>query len=118
MITGKKERKSLRNGKEKDMYKGKHEVKEDATVITTITDPEGFYKERIKKLEADVARLTKEKEEMELNLAVMTNMYEQSAETIERYKAWNKDMQKRKNTEITKCKEAIFLAAMREVELR
>lgn len=83
-----------------------------------VDDAMEFYKARIKHLEDEVARLKEEVKETERNLAVMTNLYEASAESIQRNEARSDAIIEQKNDEIAMAKEAIYLAAMREVALR
>ena len=96
----------------------KEKFQDIRTGIEAMAESCEYYKARIKKLEADVARLIKEKEELELNLAVMTNLYEHGSESLQRSEARSDEIIERKNEEIKMAKEAIYLAAMREVSLR
>lgn len=87
---------------------GKHDIKHDSD----------YYIARIRKLEAEVERLTAELKETQQNVAVMTHLYEHSAETIQRNEARSDAIIESKNEEIEMAKEAIYLAAMREVSMR
>lgn len=95
---------------------GKHDKKE----INFSWDPmpDEFYKARISTLEQEIVRLKEELIDTQHNLAVMTSLYEQGAESIQRNEARSDEIIERKNEEIEMAKEAIYLAAMREVALR
>lgn len=110
---------------------GKHDKKEPKGTINPETRfswqpmPDEFYKERIKTLEAEIAKLKEELIDTQHNLAVMTSLYEQGAESLQRSEARsdaiieqkNEEIEQ-KNEEIDMAKEAIYLAAMREVSMR
>lgn len=87
---------------------GKHDIKHDSD----------YYIARIRKLEAEVASLTEDLKEAERNIGVLTHLYEHSAETISRNEARSDEIIESKNEELEMAKEAIYLAAMREVALR
>ena len=103
---------------------GKHDKKAPKGTINPETRfswqpmPDEFYKERIKTLEQEIVRLKEELIDTQHNLAVMTSLYEQGAESIQRNEARSDEIIERKNEEIEMAKEAIYLAAMREVSLR
>ena len=77
-----------------------------------------FYKERIKTLEKRIAELEAELNEAKRDAAAMTSLYESGAESLSRNEARSDEIIARKNEEIQMAKEAIYLAAMREVALR
>ena len=87
---------------------GKHDIRHD----------NDYYIARIKRLETEVASLTEDLKEAERNIAILTNMYEQSAQSVQRNEARSDAIIEQKNEEIEMAKEAIYLAAMREVSLR
>ena len=93
---------------------GKHDIKE----IREKDGDKAYYIARIRKLEADVARLDTELREAQHNVAIMTSLYEQSAERLSKNEARSDAIIEQKNDEIEMAKEAIYLAAMREVALR
>lgn len=101
--------------KEREM--GKHDMKE-AVRFSWEPMPDEYYKEKIKALYAENNKLKEELENTQYNLAIMTNFYEQGAETIQKNGARSDKIIERKNEEIEMAKEAIYLAAMREVALR
>ena len=94
------------------------EVKQKATNFSWQPMPDEFYKERIKTLEQEIVRLKEELIDTQHNLAIMTSLYEQGAESIQRNEARSDEIIERKNEELEMAKEAIYLAAMREVSLR
>lgn len=96
---------------------GKHDKKVEPVTIAGV-DNSYFYKERIKKLESEIIRLKEELIDTQHNLAIMTSLYEQGAESIQRNEARSDEIIERKNEEIEMAKEAIYLAAMREVSMR
>lgn len=99
---------------------GKHDIKAETNVLEKMTPEEEkvFYKARIKHLEGEVARLTENLAEAEQSVAIMTQLYENSAESLQRAEARSDEIIAAKNDEIQMAKEAIYLAAMREVSLR
>ena len=102
------------NVKEEAM--GKHDKQE--TNFSWQPPADEYYKERIKYLEGEIAKLKEEKAETERNLALMTNLYEQASENIQVSISKHDDAIERKNDEIELAKDAIYLAAMREAALR
>lgn len=96
---------------------GKHDMKE-AVRFSWQPMPDEYYKARIKTLEKRIEELEEELEDTQHNLAIMTNFYEQGAESIQQNGARSDEIIERKNEEIKMAKEAIYLAAMREVSLR
>lgn len=103
---------------------GKHDKKKPEGTINPETRfswqpmPDEFYKERIKALEAEIIKLKEELIDTQHNLAVMTSLYEQGAESLQRSEARSDAIIEQKNEEIDMAKEAIYLAAMREVSMR
>ena len=95
---------------------GKHDKQE--TNFSWQPPADEYYKERIKYLEGEIAKLKEEKAETERNLALMTNLYEQASENIQVSISKHDDAIERKNDEIELAKDAIYLAAMREAALR
>lgn len=77
-----------------------------------------FYKERIKTLEKRITELEAELNEAKRVSAEMVLLYEQGAESLSRNEARSDEIIAKKNEEIQMAKEAIYLAAMREVSLR
>ncbi len=96
---------------------GKHD-KHDEVKFSWQPMPDEYYKARIKTLEKRIEELEEELEDTQHNLAIMTNFYEQGAESIQRNGARSDEIIERKNEEIEMAKEALYLAAMREVALR
>ena len=93
---------------ERSVNMGKHDIRHD----------NDYYIARIKRLEMEVASLTEDLKEAERNIAILTNMYEQSAQSVQRNEERSDAIIEQKNEEIEMAKEAIYLAAMREVSLR
>ena len=106
-----------------DPVEEKYLAEEFAEKLKTLTisyDPpsDEFYKERIKTLEKRVAELEAELNEAKRDAAAMTSLYEHGAESLSRNEARSDEIIAKKNEEIQMAKEAIYLAAMREVALR
>ena len=99
---------------------GKHDIKAETNVLEKMTPEEekAFYKARIKHLEEEIKWLRENLREAEQSVAIMTQLYENSAESAQRSEARSDEVIAQKNEEIAMAKEAIYLAAMREVSLR
>ena len=99
---------------------GKHDKKDvfNKALESEGMDQHAWYRERIKTLEQEIVRLKEELIDTKHNLAIMTSLYEQGAESIQRNEARSDEIIERKNEELEMAKEAIYLAAMREVALR
>ena len=99
---------------------GKHDIKAETNVLEKMTPEEekAFYKARIKHLEEEIKLLRENLREAEQSVAIMTQLYENSAESLQRAEARSDEIIAAKNDEIQMAKEAIYLAAMREVSLR
>lgn len=80
--------------------------------------PDEFYKERIKTLEKRIAELEAELNAAKREAAGMASLYERGAELLSRNEARSDEIIAKKNEEIEMAKEAIYLAAMREVAMR
>lgn len=96
----------------------KEKFKEIRKGIEDMADSCEFYKERIKFLEREVSRLADELGKAQGEVAYMTHMYEHGAEMLQLSRSRRDEMLEEKNKEIAMAKEAIYLAAMREVSLR
>ena len=96
---------------------GKHDKHEEVK-FSWQPMPDEYYKARIKTLEKRIEELEEELKEAQQNVAVMTHLYDHSAETVQRNEARSDEIIEGKNEEIDMAKEAIYLAAMREVALR
>ena len=106
-----------------DPVEEKYLAKEFAEKMKTVTisyDPpsDEFYKERIKTLEKRITELEAELNEAKRVSAEMVSLYEQGAESLSRNETRSDEIIAKKNEEIQMAKEAIYLAAMREVALR
>ena len=102
-------------------YEAKHDKKDKKVEFRKSAPLMGtaeYYKARIKHLEGEVARLTENLAEAEQSVAIMTQLYENSAESLQRAEARSDEIIAAKNDEIQMAKEAIYLAAMREVSMR
>ena len=98
---------------------GKHDKKDELTAKEmTPAEERAFYKARIKHLQDEVSRLEAELAEEKQSVAILTHLYENSAESLQRAEARSDEIIEAKNEEIAMAKEAIYLAAMREVSLR
>ena len=98
---------------------GKHDKKEaQATRFSWQPMPDEFYKERIKTLEKRITELEAELNEAKREAAGIAALYESGAESLSRNEARSDEITARKNEELEMAKEAIYLAAMREVALR
>lgn len=95
---------------------GKHDKTE--TNFSWQPMPDEFYKERIKTLEERIAELEAELKDAKRVSAEMVSLYEQCVEQLSRNEARSDEVIERKNEEIEMAKEAIYLAAMREVAMR
>ena len=98
----------------------KHDIKMEWDEKTPLTPEEekAWYKARIKQLEDELEILKENLREAEQSVAIMTQLYENSAESLQRSEARSDEVIAAKNEEIAMAKEAIYLAAMREVSLR
>lgn len=96
---------------------GKHDKPE---VLTRMSEEEEkqFLKARIERLEKENKRLREELMQAKKEAAGMTGLYEKGAAATQTSVAKKDAIIKRKNDEIKMAKEAIYLAAMREVALR
>lgn len=87
---------------------GKHfKSEEEATMIACKIPTDEYYKQRIKKLESELASAR-------MKAASMTGLYETIAENSQRIVADKEVTIDRKNKEIELAKEAIYRAALRE----
>ena len=99
---------------------GKHDIKAETNVLEKMTPEEekAWYKARIRHLEDEIERIKENLREAEQSVAIMTQLYENSAESLQRSEARSDEIIEAKNEEIAMAKEAIYLAAMREVALK
>ena len=93
---------------------GKHDIKE----IKEVSNDKAYYIARIRKLEAEIQTLKEDLKDAEKDVATITALYEQTAEDLTRSDARYSELVGQRKDEMAMCKEAIFLAAIREVSLR
>ena len=96
---------------------GKHDKPE---VLTRMSQEEEkkFLEARISRLELENKRLREELMQAKKEAASMAGLYEKGAEATQTSVAKKDAIIKRKDDEIKMAKEAIYLAALREISLR
>jgi Na+/phosphate symporter len=99
---------------------GKHDKQVDNQTLDKMTPEEEreWYRAKIKHLQNENTNLNRALLDARNEIARMTVLYEKCAESIQRNEARSDEIIERKNEEIEMAKEAIYLAAMREVSLR
>ncbi len=99
---------------------GKHDKQVDNEAMDKMSPEEerAWYRAKIKHLQNENTSLSRALLDARDEIARMTVLYEKSAESIHRHDARSVEIIERKNKEIEMAKEAIYLAAMREVSLR
>ena len=99
---------------------GKYDKQVDNEAMNKMTPEEerAWYRAKIKHLQNENTNLNRALLDAKTEIARMTVLYEKSAESIQRNEARSDEIIERKNEEIEMAKEAIYLAAMREVSLR